>query len=242
MHAVTIAARNYLAMARTLARSFLACNPHSRFSVLVVDALPGEIPGTDGFEVVTPDELYLDPAEFRRMALLYDVTELSTALKPWALELLLDRGAEVAVYLDPDIYVYSALDEVEQAALRQTASCSPRTRSARCAGTTCGRPRPTSWAPASTTWASSPSTRTPATCSGWWQERLRRDSISAPEQMLFTDQRWIDLVPGYFDHGVLRDPGYNVAYWNLDSRRSSGTAGLSVMPAAAVLPLQRLPP
>jgi glycosyltransferase involved in cell wall biosynthesis len=218
VHAVTIAARNYLALARTLARSFLACNPDSRFSVLVVDALPGEIPSTDGFEVLTPHELCLDPAEFSRMALLYDVTELSTALKPWALELLLDRGADVAVYLDPDIYVYSALDEIERATLDSGILLTPHTVSPMRRDSL----RPSE---ADIMGAGVYNLGFIAVNKGargmlrWWQERLCRDSISAPEKMLFTDQRWIDLVPGYFDHGVLRDPGYNVAYWNLDSRR-----------------------
>lgn len=217
MHAVTIAARNYLAMARTLARSFLACNPHSRFSVLVVDALPGEIPSADGFEVLTPAELGLDPAEFHRMALLYDVTELSTALKPWALELLLDRGADVAVYLDPDIYVYSSLDEVEQATLDGGILLTPHTVSPMRRDNL--RPSEADIMGAGVYNLGFIAVNKDARdMLGWWQQRLRRDSISAPERMLFTDQRWIDLVPGYFDHGVLRDPGYNVAYWNLDSR------------------------
>lgn len=217
MHAVTIAARNYLAMARTLARSFLTCNPDSRFSVLVVDALPGEIPGSNGFEVLTPHELCLDPDEFNRMALLYDVTELSTALKPWALELLLDRGADVAVYLDPDIYVYSALDEVEHAALDSGILLTPHTVSPMRRDSL--RPSEADIMGAGVYNLGFIAVNKGArSMLAWWQERLRRDSISAPEQMLFTDQRWIDLVPGYFDHGVLRDPGYNVAYWNLDSR------------------------
>ena len=35
------------------------------------------------------------------------------------------------------------------------------------------------------------------------------------------DQRWLDQVPSYFDHHVLRDPTYNVAYWNLHERPTS---------------------
>ena len=33
---------------------------------------------------------------------------------------------------------------------------------------------------------------------------------------VYTDQRWCDLVPALFDGvKVLRDPGLNVASWNL---------------------------
>ena len=38
----------------------------------------------------------------------------------------------------------------------------------------------------------------------------------------FVDQRWFDLVPSIFDRtSVLRDPGANVAYWNLHERTLS---------------------
>ena len=41
----------------------------------------------------------------------------------------------------------------------------------------------------------------------------------APERGYFVDQRWMDLAPGLIPSlFVLRDPGYNVAYWNLSSR------------------------
>jgi len=217
LHAVTIAARNYLAMARTVATSFTAANPDSDFTILVVDAQPDEIPGTADYRVATPHDLPLNPTEFGRMAFLYDVTELSTALKPWALEMLLHDGADVAVYLDPDIYVYSTLDEIELESLKHGIVLTPHTVS----------PMPRDGlrpSEADIMGAGIYNLGFIAVQQGnldmltWWQQRLRRDSISAPEQMLFTDQRWIDLVPGYFDHSVLRDPGYNVAYWNLDSR------------------------
>jgi hypothetical protein len=53
----------------------------------------------------------------------------------------------------------------------------------------------------------------------WWGERLERDCIVDPERGFFVDQRWIDLVPGMAeDFHVLRDPGFNVAYWNLPTR------------------------
>ncbi len=54
----------------------------------------------------------------------------------------------------------------------------------------------------------------------WWQARLRRHCVLAPERGLFVNQKWIDLVPGLFESvHVLRDATYNVARWNLYHRQ-----------------------
>ena len=48
------------------------------------------------------------------MAALYNVLELSTAVKPWLLRHLLNvRGCETLAYLDPDIEVHDSLGEIE---------------------------------------------------------------------------------------------------------------------------------
>ena len=53
----------------------------------------------------------------------------------------------------------------------------------------------------------------------WWSERLATDCLVAPERGYFVDQRWMDLAPGLIPSlAILRDDGYNVAYWNLSSR------------------------
>ena len=55
---------------------------------------------------------------------------------------------------------------------------------------------------------------------GWWRERLLNDCRVDPLNGYFVDQRWFDLAPGLVsDHTVVREPQYNVAYWNLHSRR-----------------------
>ena len=42
----------------------------------------------------------------------------------------------------------------------------------------------------------------------------------ARDKGMHVDQKWMDLVPGFFDGVyILKHPGYNVAYWNLHSRR-----------------------
>jgi hypothetical protein len=35
---------------------------------------------------------------------------------------------------------------------------------------------------------------------------------------VLADQRWADYMPSLFRHHLLKDPGYNVAYWNLHAR------------------------
>ena len=52
----------------------------------------------------------------------------------------------------------------------------------------------------------------------WWWQVTRREALSDVSRNMFTDQRWVDFVPGFFDHTILKDPGYNVAYWNLHGR------------------------
>ena len=46
----------------------------------------------------------------------------------------------------------------------------------------------------------------------------------------FVDQRWFDLAPGFLsDLAIVRDPEYNVAYWNLHDRRlEHGGGGYTV--------------
>jgi hypothetical protein len=53
----------------------------------------------------------------------------------------------------------------------------------------------------------------------WWRDRLHMFCFDDVPNGLFTDQRWCDHVPVFFDGvHILRDPGYNVASWNLSRR------------------------
>ena len=136
LHACTIVARNYLAHARTVAASYREHHPDGRFTVLVMDA-PYEhlLRDDDAFDVIEPHQIGLPEGELERMLTLYDVKELATALKPTLLDSMLAGGASAALYLDPDIVVFDAMDVIGELAER-TASCSRRTRWSRCPATT----------------------------------------------------------------------------------------------------------
>lgn len=54
----------------------------------------------------------------------------------------------------------------------------------------------------------------------WWNDRLLAYCHDDIPRGLFVDQRWCDHVPALFgSFAVLRDPGYNVASWNLSRRK-----------------------
>jgi hypothetical protein len=53
----------------------------------------------------------------------------------------------------------------------------------------------------------------------WWADRLFEWCHDRRDIGIFVDQKWCNLVPCFFDDvKVLRDPGYNVASWNLSQR------------------------
>ncbi|HEU5213396.1 MAG TPA: glycosyltransferase [Gaiellaceae bacterium] len=220
MTACTIIARNYLAQARVLAESYLTHHPGSRFFTLIIDG-PGP-PGGEPFEAVGPLEIGLDAREFHRMAGIYDVMELSTAVKPWFLQRLRQETADEIVYLDPDIRVFASLEPVSKLAREHSIVLTPHAPAVSPHDRTL---------PGETTFLLAGIYNLGFIAVGpgsdpflnWWAERVARDCIVAPDRGHFVDQRWVDFVPALFDHFILRDPAYNVAWWNLPGRTMSWT-------------------
>ncbi len=227
-HACTIVARNYLPAARALATSFTKQHPGAAFTVVLVDD-PGRSVEEAGepFDLLRVDEIGIASGEVLRMAAIYDVLELSTAVKPWVLGTLLGRGAQVAMYLDPDVVVYAPLDDVAGLAESRGVVLTPHVTSP--------IPRDGRSPSESDVLASGAFNLGFIAVSGsaaeflaFWRARLRRECVVDPARMRFVDQRWVDFAPGAFGAAVLRDPTCNVAYWNLHGRDIAfdGTAPL----------------
>lgn len=54
----------------------------------------------------------------------------------------------------------------------------------------------------------------------WWNDRLLDWCYDRLDIGVFVDQKWCNLIPCFFDRvKVIRDPGYNVASWNLSQRQ-----------------------
>lgn len=52
----------------------------------------------------------------------------------------------------------------------------------------------------------------------WWADRLQIDGVADPANGSFADQKIAELAPMHANLQVLREPGCNVAYWNLHER------------------------
>jgi hypothetical protein len=55
----------------------------------------------------------------------------------------------------------------------------------------------------------------------WWESRLDFACYDDIPSGIFTDQKWLNLAPGFFPVHVLRHPGYNFATWSLMDRQLS---------------------
>jgi glycosyltransferase involved in cell wall biosynthesis len=219
---VTIVSNNYLHFARTLLQSVALHHPEAARYCVIVDRDPApsrEL--AEEFEAIELSALALpDGQDFFFQ---YTVLELNTAVKPWAMQHLLNQGHERVFYIDPDIRLYQPLSEVQDL-LGQGADIvftphlldpitddyRPTELDIRRAGTY------------NLGFCAVRNTPNTHRYLQWWQGKLHRHCIVEVDKGIFVDQSWMDLVPGLFDRvAVLRHPGYNIAYWNLAQRTVS---------------------
>jgi glycosyltransferase involved in cell wall biosynthesis len=219
---VTIVSNNYLHFARTLMQSVAKQHPDAHRYCVIVDIDPtpsGEL--AEEFEAISLSQIKLpfgDDFMFQ-----YTILELNTAVKPWAMQYLLERGHEQVIYIDPDVYLFQPLKEVLEL-LHHGASVvltphllapitddrNPNELSIRIAGTY------------NLGFCAVSNQETTRKFLNWWQGKLERDCVVDFYNGIFVDQSWIDLVPALFDNvEILRHQGYNVAYWNLAQRHIS---------------------
>lgn len=215
----TIVSKNYWHFARTLMDSVRVNQPGWQQFVLLVDELDPSIdPAAEPFTTILAKALPLpDP---QRLFFRYTILELNTAVKPWMFEWLFQQGFDRVVFFDPDIYVYNPLTALEACLQEAFIVLTPHLTGSLDES---GLPNERTILLAGTYnlgfIAINRHTALPEFLA-WWQHKLERDCVSDLERGLFVDQKWLDLAPGLFPSvKILRDPGYNVAYWNLPHRK-----------------------
>ena len=224
VHGFTSFSFAYLPKARVLARTWKKHHPDWPIWAVITDVEP------DGFEfdlesedfdhVIWAHDLFADVGE--RWFFCHDVVEACTAVKGRALKHILGQeDCEKLFYLDPDIAIFSSLapladlldgasiiltphqvdPDTEPAAIRdnEIASLHYGTFNLGFLGV---RYDPTT-----------------AAFADWWENRLQDWCHDRLDIGVFVDQKWCNLIPAFFDNvKIIRDPGYNVASWNLSQR------------------------
>jgi hypothetical protein len=216
----TIIAKNYLAFARTLCNSFLEQHPEGKCFVLVIDSHEGYIdPGTERFQVVRVEELRIQG--LKELCFRYNITELSTALKPFLIEhLLRNTPAQKVLYLDPDILVTAPLHHLYEELDRWDVILTPHLDK--------DYPEDGLFPDDSHVLRSGiynlgfigmRKCGNVFDLLAWWRGKVSEKCVIDHGRGYFVDQRFIDLATTLFRNiAPVLDPGYNVAYWNLHSR------------------------
>jgi glycosyltransferase involved in cell wall biosynthesis len=146
----------------------------------------------------------------------FNVTEASTSIKPRCFRYFFEAGYSTVIYIDPDCYFFFSpkrlfdLCRGHSAVLTPHISklyddqLSPSSRGILKSGAYnlgfCGL------------------THTSETIDfvDWWARETIIDCPQNADDGIFTDQRYCDLLPSVVeDTVILRDPAYNLAYWNV---------------------------
>lgn len=158
---------------------------------------------------------------FNQLAFKYDITELSTAVKPFLTLKLLERNEKV-IFLDPDICMYGSLDRVLDLLDCHPIIVTPHYVSPQPNGlpdSDIGMMRFGSFNLGFFAVNGSSEARS---FLNWWSDRCFRFCYFETQFGLSTDQKWVSIAPCFFEHlYVLFDRGHNVAFWNLHERRLS---------------------
>ena len=221
LHFFTSAAVNYIPKVNLLIDSIRKFHPEASIHLALADEMPDNLSLDDSFTSIwSVADLGIE--NWRPWAFGHSIVELATAIKPFVLEKLLAQDGDRVIYMDPDTVLYSRLDDVLNTLDHASIALTPH------------QTQPENdW---QAIWDNEicslkhgiynlgfvavAATPTGRAFAAWWRERCHRLCVDDVPNGLFTDQRWIDLVPALFPEvAILRTPRLNVSTWNLSQRR-----------------------
>jgi lipopolysaccharide biosynthesis glycosyltransferase len=223
IHCFTSFTFSYLARAQILVQTLRTAHPDwTIWAVMVDEPLEGNDFGlaAEFDKVVYARDLGFP--DFRKWLFKHDIVEASTAVKGQMLRHILQHGADKVVYLDPDIAVFSDLDGIIKRLDTHSIVLTPHQVEPNESEGLMKDNELTSlkYGIYNLGFAAVKNDKFGNQFADWWARQLRFACYDEIENGLFTDQKWCDIVPALFD-GVYveRDPGYNVASWNLSRRK-----------------------
>lgn len=213
--AFTICAKNYIGLAQTLEKSLQEKNPDTDFVIFVADEFDKTIPMDLPENVlIAKDECGIEEVDWLDMTFKYDLVEFCTSIKPSCMQTLLLKGYEIVMYFDPDILVFDKLTPVFEALEHHDVIVTPHRIDINNDIANRGGIYNLGFLGVRNTTSTS-------RMLGWWNDRLKNNASVDPMVGMFTDQKWMDMLPvvmGNDELFVSRHPGLNYAPWNFDER------------------------
>ncbi|MFT3961572.1 hypothetical protein [Propionivibrio sp.] len=217
---------NYLGKALALATSIKKSYPNSFYVIgLVERELPREFNISNHAEVdvvVLAHEL-MENGQFDAWVFRYSIVEAATAIKAALLRHLYLRypSTDYFFYLDPDTYVYSPFHELHELLEKSPIVVTPHLETPGNLEMELSALRHGVFNLGFLAVRRHPET---IRFIDWWAARLDYACYDDIPNGIFTDQKWINLLPCFFNTEVLREPGYNFATWSLMDRKLSRDA------------------
>ena len=228
IHVFTSAAPNYIGKVRVLCESIREFLPSAEVHWLVADEDRPELVRAldrEPFDkIVFASDL--QASRDRSWLFQYTVVELATVLKPAAAHQLLRLpDCEMVLYFDPDIVLFSALEDLLEQLAESTLVLTPHQL----------RPE----ADPGAVFHELDSLRYGVFNLGffgvrqcdeahrfldWWDNRCMTNCSGDWTAGVFTDQKWLNFAPVFFDGvTILRNSRFNVAPWNISQRELRGS-------------------
>jgi glycosyltransferase involved in cell wall biosynthesis len=217
----TICSNNYLPYAKILLNSLQKHHQDVQLFLCLADhKVNSEKVYVQGVSIIEARDLNVP--NFDDFAFRYDIMEFNTALKPFMMSLLVEEyDFEQVIYLDPDIEVFAPLDDIFDALESgQNFVLTPHLTAPSEINT---YPNDIDIMKAgiyNLGFIGVSNHEDVIAFLHWWGRRLRFECINRQDKGIFVDQKFVDLVPAFYENvQIIRNPGLNVAYWNLHQRK-----------------------
>lgn len=222
----TICARNYYGLSKVLKQSVMRNNPDVEFLVFIADGIRESEQhkfSDDAIDATVAIGSAIGQEKFREMAFKYNLTEFCTAIKPLCFQYIFaNTGCDQSIYLDPDILVFSPLDDVFAILASRSIVLTPHI----VFPSLFEGKRPDRGLLATGLFnlgfLGLSRSNVSEELLTWWGSRLLDQCFIDSHDALFTDQKWMDFVPSLFPSEAiccLRSLGMNMAPWNFHERQ-----------------------
>lgn len=220
--ALTICSINYISKALVLFETYKMHNHGHQFFLVLVDRKCDLNIELNGLNILWAEDL--DIPCFHQHAFEYDVIEFNTNVKPTALKYLL-KEFQAAIYLDPDIKIYSPLTVVLEALEKSSVVVTPHSNIPVLDGKKPDDLELLKFGPFNLGFVGVSNVPEGLSFLDWWSDRCLRYGFYEPQLGLAVDQKWVSLAPCFFPKlTILHDVGLNLAFWNLHERTLSKSA------------------